>query len=138
MLSSILLIALSIVPCFSEWRGADISMLPDVEQAQVWANQETKGDNYNFKNRWGQVQDVPDLLRDNNFNIIRIHLFYEPDGICCNTWQAIELAKRVRDVGMDIILDFHFSDDWANPGENLTLIFDSAILLVHFFVVSNI
>lgn len=90
-------------------------MLPDVEQAQEWARQET-GNEYYFKNKWGYIQDVPGILRDNNFNIIRIHLFYEPDGICCHTWQGIQLARRLVDVGMDIILNFHFSDDWANPG----------------------
>lgn len=108
MLTSLLLLALSVVPCFSEWRGGDVSLLPDVEQAQVWARKET-GKEYNFQNRYGQVQDVPGIFRDNHFNTVRIHLFHEPTGKCCNESQAIELALRMQDEGNDIILDFHFS-----------------------------
>ena len=105
ILSTLLFLSLWSVPCLSEWRGGDISLLPDVER---------HGGVYYNEN--GQEQDLPTLLADNGFNTIRIHIFHSPVGKCCGTDEAIELAHRVKAVGMNIILDFHLSDDWANGG----------------------
>jgi hypothetical protein len=110
-LTILLLLSLSIVPCLAEWRGGDVSLLPDVEQAQQRAREET-GKAYDFKNRDGVVQGVPEILSNNGFNVARVHLFHNPTGKCCDEREAIDLALRMQAVGMDIILDFHFSDDW--------------------------
>lgn len=108
-------LSLLALPCLSEWRGGDISLLPDVEQAQIWA-EEKDGQPHKFYDRYGNPDKVENILADNGWNIVRVHLFHTPVGKCCNEAQAIALARRFQNAGMDIILDLHLSDDWGNAG----------------------
>ena len=58
------------------------------------------------------------------FNWIRLRLFVDPtaengyskDGFC-GLEQTIAMAKRIKAAGMKFLLDFHYSDTWADPGK---------------------
>ncbi len=74
----------------------------------------------------GEVKlDLLELLRARGFNYIRIRSFVDPAAAggyaagkseaWCDVEHTIELAQRVRQLGMGILLDFHYSDDWADP-----------------------
>jgi len=102
---SFLLLSHWIVPCLSEWRGNDFSMLPDVEAAG--------GVYYNGK---GQEQDAVDIFADSGINMARIHIFNNPTGKCCDTQEALHLAHRLKARGVDIVIDWHFLDTWAGAG----------------------
>jgi arabinogalactan endo-1,4-beta-galactosidase len=70
--------------------------------------------------------DLLELLRARGFNYIRMRTFVDPSApggyaagkaeAWCDLEHTIELAQRVRQLGMGILLDFHYSDDWADPG----------------------
>ncbi len=92
--------------------GADISFVPQME-----ARGATYSDN-------GIEKDVVDILKDHRFNWIRLRLFVDPtaengyskEGYC-GLEKTLEMAKRVKDAGMKFLLDFHYSDTWADPGK---------------------
>jgi beta-galactosidase len=96
----------------SSMLGADISFLPELE---------AKGKI--FKNQAGQKTDALSLLKENGFNYIRLRIFHSPDtdsGYApktgfCNLAYTLAMAKRAKAAGMQVLLDFHYSDNWADP-----------------------
>jgi arabinogalactan endo-1,4-beta-galactosidase len=44
---------------------------------------------------------------------------YSPQGYC-DLPHTIEMAKRVKAAGMGLLIDFHYSDSWADPGKQFT------------------
>ncbi len=91
--------------------GADISFLPQMEE---------RGMKFIVN---GEEKDAVKALAENGFNYIRLRIFVNPEnekgyspgkGFC--GLEATELmAKRVKDAGMKLLLDFHYSDYWADP-----------------------
>jgi len=90
--------------------GADISWVPSQEDRGI-----AFSDN-------GVRKDVLEILKDHHFNWIRLRLFVDPtarngysaDGYC-GLDQTIAMAKRIKNAGMKFLLDFHYSDNWADP-----------------------
>jgi beta-galactosidase len=91
--------------------GADISFLPQLE------------DN-GFRVVENDVEeDVMIALRNNGFNYIRLRIFVDPanengysPGIgYCGLEQTLDMAKRVKESDMKLLLNFHYSDYWADP-----------------------
>ena len=95
--------------------GADISWLQWQEETGV-------------KFSDGGVEgDALDILRDNGFNYIRLRLFVNPkselgysqrDGYC-DLEHTLAMAKRIKEAGMMFLLDFHYSDNWADPQKQI-------------------
>jgi arabinogalactan endo-1,4-beta-galactosidase len=91
--------------------GADISFLPELEARGM-----------KFKDN-GIEKDAILILRDHGFNYIRLRIFvnpendkgYSPQKGYCGLKYTLEMANRVKNVGMKILLDFHYSDYWADP-----------------------
>lgn len=111
MVRSILFSAQTLPFCL----GADISW---VQQ------QEDKGLTYSDK---GVQKDVLTILSDHGFNWIRLRLFVDPkapkgyskEGYC-DLDHTVAFAKRIKKAGMKFLLDFHYSDTWADPGKQFT------------------
>lgn len=95
--------------------GADISWLQWQEQSGVeFSDGGIKG-------------DALTILRDNGFNYIRLRLFVNPrselgysqrDGFC-DLEHTLAMAKRIKEAGMYFLLDFHYSDNWADPQKQI-------------------
>lgn len=67
-----------------------------------------------------KIDNLPAFFSDNGYNIARLRLFVNPDlnsTACQDLQYVIESARTMRDTGMDICLDFHYSDTWADPGK---------------------
>jgi arabinogalactan endo-1,4-beta-galactosidase len=88
--------------------GADLSALTKIESL---------GGTY----RDGGVEkDILVLLKDKGFNTVRLRLFVDPndEGFVINDLDyTLALARRVEMHGLKIMLDFHYSDTWADPGD---------------------
>jgi len=97
----LLYLSLWIVPTLSEWRGVDVSFLPLVEAGGGL-----------FRNKFGDVRPLPEILAENHINLARIQLWHTPTRGCCSLEQFVDLAKRLDAVGIDILVNFHFSDTW--------------------------
>ncbi|MBQ2934882.1 MAG: glycosyl hydrolase 53 family protein [Lachnospiraceae bacterium] len=95
------------------YKGMDISTLLEVEKC---------GGKFYDK---GQEREVLSILKDYNVNAVRIRLWNdpyseegEPYGAGTNDFASVaELSKRAKEKGFDILLDYHYSDFWADPGK---------------------
>jgi arabinogalactan endo-1,4-beta-galactosidase len=86
--------------------GADISSL---------AKSEAKGGVYRTAS--GTAGDAVTILRDAGMNYARLKVWVDPaDGYNTRT-QVLALAKRIKAAGMKLLVDFHYSDSWADPGK---------------------
>lgn len=93
--------------------GADISFLPQLEARGM-----------KFSDN-GVEKDAIQILKDHGFNYVRLRLFndpardsgYSPKNGFCDLSNTKKMAKRAKDAGMKVLLDFHYSDYWADPGK---------------------
>lgn len=93
--------------------GADISFLPELE---------ARGMKFS-ENR--VEKDAIQILKDHGFNYVRLRIFndpardsgYSPGKGFCDLSNTLKMAKRVKAAGMKLLLDFHYSDYWADPGK---------------------
>jgi beta-galactosidase len=91
--------------------GADISFLPELEARGI-----------KFSDN-GVQKDAIQILKDHGFNYIRLRIFnepanpkgYSPNKGFCDLEHTMQMAKRVKAAGMKLLLDFHYSDYWADP-----------------------
>ena len=95
--------------------GGDISMLPKYEQAGVA-----------YKDKNGNtVSDVIAFFKQEGMNAMRVRLFVDPSkdsdkAVCQNLEYVKSLGKRIKDAGLSLMLDFHYSDTWADPAKQWT------------------
>lgn len=95
-------------------KGADISTLLEAEQHGA-----------KFYNQNGQQQDAIAILKANGVNYVRLRLWVDPQDASGKTYgggsnnleNTIALAKRVKAQGLKLLLDFHYSDFWTDPGK---------------------
>lgn len=85
-------------------KGADGSFVNQVEDA---------GGKYYDD---GTEKDVLQIFKDNGFNYIRLKLWHTPENEYNSLPNVMEMAKRAKDLGYGFLLDFHYSDTWADPG----------------------
>ncbi|GHN01986.1 hypothetical protein WSM22_34750 [Cytophagales bacterium WSM2-2] len=93
--------------------GADISFLPELEDRGI-----------KFSDN-GTSKDAIQILKDHGFNYVRLRVFndpakekgYSPAKGFCDLAHTKQMAKRVKEAGMKLLLDFHYSDYWADPGK---------------------
>ncbi|GAA3620931.1 glycosyl hydrolase 53 family protein [Nonomuraea rosea] len=87
-------------------RGADVSSL---------AKSEALGGVY--RDAQGRTGDALRILSQAGLNYIRLKVWVNPaDGYNTKT-QVLALARRVKAQGMKLLVDFHYSDTWADPGK---------------------
>lgn len=87
-------------------KGADISWITEME---------TEG--YKFYDRNGKETECTALLKSIGFNAVRYRVWVDPDGGWCNKEDVLKKALRAKELGMKIMIDFHYSDWWADPGK---------------------
>jgi arabinogalactan endo-1,4-beta-galactosidase len=76
-----------------------------------------------YYNRLGQEQDVFQIMADEGVNFFRVRIWNQPfdkfgegfGGGDVNTARAIEMSKRAQAAGMNIMVNLHYSDFWADP-----------------------
>ena len=87
--------------------GADVSGLPRQEQRGVV-----------FHDREGRERDCLELLHnDYKMGAIRLRVWVEPTRDGSSTKEdVLKMALRAQKLGMDVMIDFHYSDWWADPG----------------------
>ncbi|UCF19289.1 MAG: glycosyl hydrolase 53 family protein [Gemmatimonadota bacterium] len=98
--------------------GADISFLPQIENR---AGRFSRGVGKFFEN--GEEVDAIELLKNHGFNYIRLRIFVNPEnpegyspGVgYCGLDSTLSMARRIKAAGMGFLLDFHYSDYWADP-----------------------
>ena len=95
-------------------KGADISWLPEME-----------ADNVEFHKENGKVADCYEVLKEAGINAIRLRVWVDSSKSpyqtkCCDKEATVANAVRAKDAGMDIMIDFHYSDWFADPSRQET------------------
>ena len=85
-------------------RAADLSFVPEIEAAGI-----------SFKNN-NSTQDPLLTLKNAGVNDIRIRLWHSPSNGHSGMVEVKQLATRARNLGLKIWLTVHYSDTWADPG----------------------
>ena len=88
-------------------KGADIG----------WAT-EMESDGITFRNASGNAMECTALMKELGFDAIRIRVWVDPDPVYsswCGKEDVMEKARRAAALGMRIMIDFHYSDRWADP-----------------------
>ncbi|MBU2703237.1 arabinogalactan endo-1 [Sporomusaceae bacterium BoRhaA] len=93
-------------------KGADISMLKEIE---------LKGGKFYDQ---GIEKDCLDILQQHGINWVRLRIWNNPivngvevGGGNSDEAKALEMAARAKAKGMKVLIDFHYSDFWADPGK---------------------
>lgn len=87
-------------------KGADISWVSEME-----------ANGKKFYDSTGQQQDIVTLLKSYGMNTIRLRIWVNPSAGWNNAADVLSKARRAAAAGMHILLDFHYSDSWADPGQ---------------------
>jgi arabinogalactan endo-1,4-beta-galactosidase len=72
-----------------------------------------------YKSTSGAVQPLETILKNNGVNTVRQRIWVNPSDGNYNLDYNIQLAKRAKAAGLQIYLDFHYSDNWADPGKQV-------------------
>ena len=96
--------------------GMDVSSLIAEEQSGVRY--------YDFD---GEEKDLLQILAENGVTHIRVRVWNDPydgqghgyGGGNCDIENAVEIGSAPRNTGMKLIVDFHYSDFWADPGKQM-------------------
>ena len=132
------LLLLALVPMGASADGAvtsdslyvkPVSELPEdfilgVDASSVIAEEQSGVKYYNFA---GEEQDVFLTLAENGVTHIRVRVWnhpYDKDGNGygggnSDIEKAVEIGRRATAAGMPLIVDFHYSDFWADPGKQM-------------------
>ena len=92
--------------------GGDISVLPKFEQQ-----------NATYLDKDGAaITDVLEFLKQQGWNTMRVRLFVDPSNdpdkcVVQDLEYVKQFGKRIKDAGLLFMLDFHYSDTWADPGQ---------------------
>ena len=73
-----------------------------------------------FRNADGTETDIFALMREIGMTAIRLRVWVNPSlfgyGAWCNKTDVLNKARRAHAQGMDLMIDFHYSDFFADPG----------------------
>jgi arabinogalactan endo-1,4-beta-galactosidase len=102
---SLLLCAPLLFPQTEFLKGADISFLQQIE------------DHGGIYKENGVACDPITILKNHGINIIRIRLWNNPPDGYNNLTKLLIIAKRIKEANLKLLVDFHYSDSWADPGK---------------------
>jgi len=91
-------------------RGADIGWLQQMEAT-----------GYKFYDSTGTQKDCMLILKEHGINTVRLRVWVNPstDKINghCSKKEVAAMALRAKNMGMRVLIDFHYSDSWADPSK---------------------
>ena len=111
----------AVLPTLSQERfvGGDISLLPSYVE---------NGAEY-YDHQGQPIADPLAFFQQQGMNAMRVRLFVDPsqapeqekgEGVRQDLEYVKRLGKQIKDAGMKLMLDFHYSDSWADPGKQFT------------------
>ncbi len=116
ILSLCVLAACSLTQAKEKYFGGDISLLPEYSGAT-------------YMDHEGNVVQPLELFKNEGMNTMRVRLFVDPanysgpekDANACQDLEYVKkLGKQIKDAGFKLMVDFHYSDTWADPAKQWT------------------
>lgn len=87
-------------------KGADVGWLTQMEASGV-----------QFYNSSGTQQECMQILKGLGMNTIRLRVWVNPSGGWNGQTDVVNKAVRAKNLGLRVMIDFHYSDSWADPGQ---------------------
>ncbi|WP_329164425.1 arabinogalactan endo-1,4-beta-galactosidase [Streptomyces sp. NBC_01717] len=87
-------------------KGGDLSTLP---------KNEAHGATY--RRATGTTGDAMSILKASGMNYVRLKVWVDPADGYNDKAHVLAMAKRAKALGMKLLIDFHYSDSWADPGK---------------------
>ena len=106
LIAVILMSALSVSAQDAFWLGADISGTTGLEK---WGAQ--------LYNAAGEPRENTQLMKEYGLNAVRLRVWVNPKGGFSSKEDVLTMALRAKALDMAIMIDFHYSDWWADPGK---------------------
>src|SRR6188474_886726 len=96
--------------------GVDVSSVLSLEESGVV-----------FKDAAGEPADLFDVLTDHGITHVRVRVWNDPFDGSGNGYgggnvspeRATAIGKRATDAGLKVLVDFHYSDFWADPAKQM-------------------
>ena len=90
------------------WLGADLGWITEYESS-----------GHRFYDNQGREMECTALMKELGLNAVRHRVWVDPSkhGNWCSKEDLLEKCIRARDLDMEILLDFHYSDWWADPAK---------------------
>lgn len=96
-----------------------------MHKAPFWLGADTGWDSemaaagHKFYNWQGEERECTALMKEMGLNAIRIRVWVDPSkhGNWCNSADVLQKALRAKQQGMEVMIDFHYSDWWADPSK---------------------
>ena len=96
--------------------GMDASCVPALEESGV-----------KYYDHDGAERDIYEILSDNGINYIRVRIWNDPfdakgrgyGGGNCDIENAVKVGERATEFGMKLLVNFHYSDFWADPSKQM-------------------
>lgn len=98
----------AVVQASLQYKGVDWSSLL-VEEAA----------GYSYKTTAGVKQPLETILKASGVNTVRQRLWVNPSNGQYNLAYNLKLAARAKAAGLNVYVDMHFSDTWADPGHQV-------------------
>lgn len=94
-------------PPISFYYGSDLSYVNEMEDCGT-----------TYKNSNGIIQDPYEIFKNEGANLVRLRLWHSPTWTDYSNLQDVKQSiQRAKDQGMHVLLDFHYSDTWADPSK---------------------
>jgi len=91
------------------YRGADLSYVNEMNDC---------GAKYFDEN--GVEKDAFEIFKEANANLVRVRLWHNPDWTNYSNFEDVKKTiSRSKELDMEVLLDFHYSDDWADPDKQI-------------------
>jgi arabinogalactan endo-1,4-beta-galactosidase len=91
-------------------KGADISWMTEMES-----------EGYTWKDNAGNTKELMPLLKEYDLNAVRLRVWVNPENSSANGWCDIDdlvtKAEKAKANNLDIMICIHYSDWWADPGQ---------------------
>jgi len=89
-------------------KGADVSFIPQLEDSgAVFYENDSPA-------------DPLEIFKQNEVNYIRLRLWHSPENGYNNLAKTLSMAQRIKAKGFKFLLNFHYSDTWADPSNQDT------------------
>ena len=85
-------------------KGADISWVSEMEAGGK-----------KFRTQDGQTADIMAVLKETGVNSVRLRVWVDPEGGWSGKDDMVKLAVRAAKAGLAVMVDFHYSDFFADP-----------------------
>lgn len=90
----------------SFFKGADLSYVNEMEDCGAI-----------FKDKNNQIKDPYLIFKEEGANIVRVRLWHNPNWTNYSNFNDVKKTiSRAKSLNFKVLLDFHYSDTWADPG----------------------